>query len=313
MIYKHFILTRFNIPFVKEYGNEFLLAKDYLDKRFDIFYRFCVQSIINQSNKNFTWFILFDANTPNRYKEKNQDLFCSFPNIIPIYINIQELKNQKNLEFYLQEVHSIISKNNNNVNELGINYEDFFSRVLLPNFLNNLILQNIDSDTKYIITTRIDNDDCFETDMIKFIQQQATDAHIDKILNFDNGLQYIADKNICQTYYYPNNHFISIIEPINLPIKTILYWNHFFIDRYKEIIHINTKPLWIEVIHNNNAQNTLKLSKKDHLLWNADLYPFGLNKQWNSIVTFVSLLFYPKVYFWPHIKKFLRSLAKKLT
>lgn len=316
MNYKHFILTRFNIPFKSEVNIEQLTENNYLEKRFKLFFDFSFSSILNQSRQNYFWFVFFDSRTPLKYKLLNKKLQNILPAYFPIYVDFSELSNLKCDDTYIREAIRCASLARNSYiaeDSSNLNYEDFTSRVLIPQYINNLIRQHIDPDTKYVITTRIDNDDCFETDMIKCVQEQALKVNLDKILNFDNGLQYIANKNICQTFFYPNNHFTSIIEPVNRPIKTILYWEHYFIDRYKEVIHIDTKPLWMEVIHDNNAVNSLKLGRENRLMWNVDLQPFGTSKRWNYVATLAALMIHPTAYFWPHIKKALHlSKLKRL-
>lgn len=63
---KHLLITRFNLshPGWKKgkYGNE-PLTNEWLLERFEIFYRYCLPSVVNQSNKNFEWFIFFDKTT----------------------------------------------------------------------------------------------------------------------------------------------------------------------------------------------------------------------------------------------------------
>lgn len=305
MIYKHFVITRFNIPFMRKENVEFLYDETYLTKRFEIFHKFTFNSLKNQSSQNFLWLVLFDHRTPNIFKKKNAQFQKEMSNFIPVYINIDSLYSEPFDKQYLKEAIRCASLANDGYkasNEFELKYEDFVSRVLIPQHINNLIRQFLDKDTQYVITTRIDNDDCFECNMIKNVQNVFSLANIDKIINFDNGLQYINGNKICQSFYYPNNHFTSIIESVLNPLKTIIYWEHFFIDKYKTVIHFSTQPLWLEILHDSNAINTLKIEPYNRLQWEIDLSNFGINIKWGWMKSFLSVILNPQKYIWQKIK-----------
>ena len=72
MNYKHFLITRFNLSL--QFGCEFrdpdenptlkILDEDYLEKRFEIFEKYTLKSISEQTVQDFTWIILFHKRTP---------------------------------------------------------------------------------------------------------------------------------------------------------------------------------------------------------------------------------------------------------
>lgn len=51
--FKHFILTRFNIPFIRKDSVDFLFSDSYLNERYSIFENTCFSSMCNQKNKDF--------------------------------------------------------------------------------------------------------------------------------------------------------------------------------------------------------------------------------------------------------------------
>ncbi len=69
----HVLLTRFNLP---SPGAESLVrAKDgWLRDRQVLFERHCLPSVIGQSEKNFSWIIYFDTQSPDWLKEKISEL-----------------------------------------------------------------------------------------------------------------------------------------------------------------------------------------------------------------------------------------------
>ena len=56
-----FIETRFNLPFPFSKGIN--LTQDWLQYRFLLFKKYCLNSVINQTFKDFNWIIYFDKNT----------------------------------------------------------------------------------------------------------------------------------------------------------------------------------------------------------------------------------------------------------
>lgn len=303
--YKHFVITRFNVPFIREENIDFLFDKEYLAKRFFLFERFCFRSMKNQSCQDFLWLVLFDSRTPECFRQINEKLHNDWSNYLPIYIDMQALKSQEIDECYVSEACRCAQLARNGYDACVIddlNYEDLTSRVLIPQLMDTIIRSLIEDDTDCVITSRIDNDDCYEKDMIAEVQKCVRQENVDKILNFDYGIQYVEGKNICQSFYYPNGHFSSIIESISQPLKTVIYWEHYFIDRYKTVLHISTKPLWMEILHDCNVVNSLKLDKRNNLLWNVDLHDYGLKVSWGCITTFISIFTHFRVFLWPKIK-----------
>ncbi len=63
----HFLITRFNIR-ITGAGPERMtspeMPEDWLNQRMNLFLTFCVPSVLEQTNKEFTWIIYFDRSTP---------------------------------------------------------------------------------------------------------------------------------------------------------------------------------------------------------------------------------------------------------
>ena len=79
MTYKHIILTRFNLQF--ELGNDIHTQPYWLDERFRLFEKYCLPSIVGQTNQNFTWVILSSEQTPTKYKERLSQYAQTYSNI----------------------------------------------------------------------------------------------------------------------------------------------------------------------------------------------------------------------------------------
>lgn len=185
-------------------------------------------------------------------------------------------------------------------------------RIWLAEYYNLLIRSYCEDSIEYVITTRIDNDDCFECDMVEAVKKYATIDTVDHILSFDMGIQYFNNTCIAQRFYYPNNHFTSMLEKLDKPLRTVFYWDHFFVEEFMPVIHISEKPLWLEILHNSNAINTIKLNRKNSLyLSGLDLHPLGIDLKYSSIKILVSLLINPRLYLYPWIKYILHLAALK--
>lgn len=83
---EHLLLTRFN---VRSPGKEqvFRARPDWLQGRFELFERYCLPSVLAQTEKNFKWLIFFDTGTPKMHKDWLSELHLKNPWIKIIYID----------------------------------------------------------------------------------------------------------------------------------------------------------------------------------------------------------------------------------
>lgn len=216
---KHFLITRFNIPFEKfsqdKAGKEILDA-EWLSHRFNLFEKICFPSVQNQSEKGFIWMIYFDINTPNVYKDRIEKLKSNFRNINP---------------YYVQDM------------------DDFYTS------LNQDISFFLSDNDSYLITSRMDNDDLIHRDFIKTIQSLAQEKNkylIDLSRGYQMNLDGKVDKVIKQF-----NPFISLKESVD-SFETVMAHQHgrwrgkVSRKRYKK------KLLWVQIIHDKNLHNHFK-------------------------------------------------------
>ena len=93
--FRQYIITRFNIPIPTMLTRQLdeidvTTNENYLDSRFELFEKYTVPSVLNQTNQDFKWLILFSDKTPEKYKDKMQVISAGAGNCIPIYMNIAE-------------------------------------------------------------------------------------------------------------------------------------------------------------------------------------------------------------------------------
>lgn len=224
-MFKHFILTRFNIKFDGIAGfdkkNQFVQTEEWLDERFFLFEKYCLPSLQRQSNKNFIWFVMFSSDTPERYLDriKTYELIC--PLFKPLFLDNGDYTAIK--EAFNKEMCKFISK-----------------------------------DDKYVITTRIDNDDAFHEHMVEEVQKNFIKKQI-YFISFIYGLQYDLNQSVLVKMKYHNNHFSTKVEQISNGVDTVLLHDHTYINKDAEVVYIKnkSKPLWLEIIHGGNLMNSL--------------------------------------------------------
>jgi hypothetical protein len=222
-IFKHFVITRFNIKYSLETKNgnqENIITDQWLKNRFDIFEKFCFPSICHQSNQNFIWLIYFDSNTPPAYREKVAGYAKVFENMVPRFISGQSVF----LESVIMDVKEFTS-----------------------------------NEQQYIITTRIDNDDVLHKNAISVIQyhfQKQDNIIID--LRKGYCLQIVPDFLLTR-FYFPFNQFISLIEKFDnfQKPRTVYCRKHQEWRNYARVIAIDNDYYWLQLIHNENIINKI--------------------------------------------------------
>ena len=63
-MFKHFLITRFNLGLRGNCGKNGVSAKQWMRERKKLFWRFTVPSVAAQTERNFTWLILLDEGLP---------------------------------------------------------------------------------------------------------------------------------------------------------------------------------------------------------------------------------------------------------
>lgn len=134
-IYHHYVITRFNLRregWDTARNGSLVLTEDWLSNRFILFEKFCFTSMQSQTNKNFTWLVFFDIDTPEKYRQKAMEYNLRLPNFQPFFINgmpefLPSIQNEirKNIRPYTissrLDNDDCVSKNF--INEIQVNFE----------------------------------------------------------------------------------------------------------------------------------------------------------------------------------------------
>ncbi len=228
-MFDHFLITRFNLrnpEWDVTKNNESLLTDDWMEDRMKLFENFCLPSIQNQTNLNFTWLLYLDITTKDFFKNRIAELIKGRSNIQVFYID--------GMPLFYKSIQNYISANSNS--------------------------------KPFLITSRIDNDDCVRKDFINEIQKKFNSQNyqaIDIIKGYSLQIEptYMLGK---KEHLY--NPFISLIEK-NINPKTVWLNNHTQWKKEKNITQIKDKRLWMSIIHEKNKVN--EFDGYDNVSWHS--------------------------------------------
>lgn len=168
----------------------------------------------------------------------------------------------------------------------------------IPRFITSLdelpgiVSDETDETAKYLITTRLDNDDAIGVDFIELVQHQFSGQHFE-FVNFSSGYVLHRDKLYLKTGFY-SNPFISLVEKIGA-FKTVYCGPHNKLYDLGTIRKIETKPLWLQIVHKHNISNRVRDSNMrvpTHLL-NQDFtirYKKKNESKWNPSIRFENIV-----------------------
>lgn len=237
---RHVFLTKFNIPV--KYGkspryicNNIITLGDacldfnYLEYRFNIFEKFTLRSMLNQTNQFFDWYCFFHKDTPDCFKLKIENYKKNMDNFFPVFLGEDETNN-------------------------------------LSNVCKNILLE-LDDD--HIITTRIDNDDMIRNDFVEITQKQSSSNGnffisfpygIQYVLNEKIALKQF---HVCNHWLSFNSTGRDLVHV--LMFNHSLIYNK----GYKILQLNKNEYMYVEVIHDANHSNTIKdgqcINDKDEL------------------------------------------------
>ena len=97
---------------------------------------------------------------------------------------------------------------------------------------------------KLLITTNLDNDDAFSSDVVELLQRELRPAPGKRIYSLLYGYQYFTDRRFALKMRYTNNHFLTLAEPFDAHAETIISYRH-----TKAIRQLPTIYLSLSLIH----------------------------------------------------------------
>ena len=265
-IFQHFLLTHFNLPHLFTANGWSGPSIAWQKHRFKLFDQFCYPSVRVQSNQNFKWLVVFDENTPGVFIHKIKK-YSEWDNFVPIYLRIDK----PTANNYLKP-HEIADK---------------IFQIKISDYLQE--------ETKYVITTILDNDDMFCREYIQMIQSYFDKQNF-QFLNFNNG--YVWNYNTYELYKVNihSNTYMTLVENFD-SFKTIRgfgvsHKQFCEIGPYKEIM---TKPMWVQGVHGKNVSNKIKGKLLPHKEFKLFFNDFLFKRNLLLVYTKASFFYYMKL------------------
>jgi sugar phosphate isomerase/epimerase len=206
----------------------------WLQRRKKVFERFTLPSVQAQSNKNFEWILVSDSRTPDEFKKVLDSYGASV-----IY---HDFENHK---------WKIPPGDNETRLERSVRLET----------IGEIIAEHIGKqDTDYVITSRLDNDDCIAFDYIENTQKFSKELWDGTKFWLSLVRGYKWNEDHVYNHNTKWNSFLSFIEsPENL--ETTYQCCHTQAGDSGYPVHIMRRgvpPSWLEVIHGENVMNRRK-------------------------------------------------------
>ena len=236
---QHFLLTRFNIRIERwratRDGHE-TRSQEWLENRINLFEKYCLPSVVNQRNQDFIWCVAMDDQTPDEYKKQMRQLLEPFEHFHIIYVSP-----------HIPDIRR---------------YMAFVQRKLNP-------------ATRYVITTRLDNDDLVHEVFIDAIQKLFQEQN-GLLIDLENGYQIVNldKKQQIRLYDRPYYHFISLVEKAD-QFQTVYRRQHNDWRDYSPVKTIKDQRLWAELLHSHNMAN--KIRESAYMTTKFDHRAFGLH------------------------------------
>ena len=266
-----FVLTRFNILLWKKdkEGCE-VRTVDWLEHRFDLFEKYCLTSLMNQTCQNFEWIVLFDSKTHDEFKERIKRCQEKCRQLIQVFVEPAD----------------------------GRYFATIFRREVVKRL-----------KAPRVVTTYLDNDDALDSRSVEDLQARAQRAIDGQFINYTDGYQFYIDHKYLLQIHYPRNHFLSVVEKGNpSTIKTIYgYGSHYYIDKIEgvQIEKVDKLPMWCEVIHEKNMGNDAYFLFGTRMIADSEVLRehFAINETVKSGAELYLFRFFPR-----YIKTFFRRV-----
>jgi len=211
------LITRFNLATP---GREAAWrgAADWLAGRFDLFERYCLPSVRDQTRRDFTWLVLFDDHTPGWARER----VARAQAIVPFHAIYTPLFD-------------------------GAGWGRFVRAAIGPA-----------QPGRRVITSNLDNDDALAADYLARLHAAAIGAARQDsfALNVTRGL--ILSGRRLYRYDHPANAFTTLVEPDADPLRTTMSIRHNELARHVPVVQVEGRPGWLQVVHGGNVSNRVR-------------------------------------------------------
>ena len=206
-----------------------------------------------QQSAPFTWHLYFDVQTPEQHLAE-----------------IENLKKIPHIRIFFMK-----------------GKEEFFRTHM------DTIRESLPAEKGWLITTRVDNDDCLHRDALARIQGRFRPLDT-MLINLSSGYTYNLETRILSHYYYLKSPIMSLVEDLS---KTRLLgvfhkrhthwepgkaapWGRLIGSAFSGKIgysYLVSRPGWMQLVHRQNVSNDER--RGIPVLGRRDLEPFGIRDQ----------------------------------
>ena len=261
--FQHFLGTRFNVglypkrmdlAYTDKSGR--VPAKDpdrWMEKRFELFERFCVPSVRNQSVKDFTWLVVFDAETPQPYFDRAERVGHDC-HLVPLRA---ERGHPRMLRRYAAQS---LRPDTEYLITSRIDNDDAIHRDFMGTVQGHLLAEapmrrgSLARTThKWLRDGTRMGDGRFKRVLRRLVPNQGRIA-----INFTLGFSF--DGKRLALFSNERNPFISLLERTDLVGGVLTVWatQHKKMSQIATVREIATEPVWVQVIHDENLRNEFK-------------------------------------------------------
>lgn len=224
MSYLHVIVTRFSFRFKADDPIDPLLSDERLDERIRLFKKYCYSSIINQTGKKFYWIIIIDPLLPEEYIDQLDDLIAehkeseNYSNCGPreIWLHKWDWEDTTGKKLgridwilkYFEELHNQqFTEEEDEEEEELITDQEYSQNIDIQISFDDPIIPEDKrwKPPKYLITTRLDDDDCLVSTFINLVNKQFRSAPVHglRYLSFSVGYQHYVEQHNLRLYRLP--------------------------------------------------------------------------------------------------------------
>jgi hypothetical protein len=184
----------------------------------------------------------------SEWLENRLELFKKF--CLPS-VTAQSIKNFRWLIYLDEDVPVDYMAKMKDLTSMHKNIEIITCRLFNKELIVSSVKSYLDTNTKWVLTTRLDNDDGWHRDFVKILHSQLQFEHRE-FLNFPVGVIYYAD--CTYLYRHPSNAFISFLERSD-NFLTVWCGPHPYLHRIAPIRQLPTFPAFLQAIHRQTLSN----------------------------------------------------------
>ncbi|GAA3961637.1 glycosyltransferase [Allohahella marinimesophila] len=141
--------------------------------------------------------------------------------------------------------------------------------------VKSAIASQILPEHRFVLSTRLDNDDAIHIDFIKTLQLASRACGHDVYLNFPKGMTYAS--GVAYSHLDRSNAFISRMESVS-DFHGVWELKHVDIASTRPIVQLDLKFAWLQVVHGRNVSNKIRGRILKNIKW-IDYYPYSVGRE----------------------------------